>query len=257
MSTTKQKVIVITGAGSGIGQELAWQLSQAGAIVALNDWNADALATTVAPIQQQGREVLAEVYDISDRAAVTAFAQQVKDAYGRIDGLINNAGITLYSKTLLQYEPEDFQQVLDVNFFGTLHHIQLFLPHLLEQPGAFLVNVSSLFGLVGYPYQAPYVATKFAVRGITETLRQELAGHDILVSSVHPGGINTNLIRNIRHDDDRQKQRLSRAFEKAAITSPAEAARVIIRGIEKRSNRIVIGKDARWLDILARLLPRR
>jgi NAD(P)-dependent dehydrogenase (short-subunit alcohol dehydrogenase family) len=257
MMNLSNKVVVITGAGSGIGQALAWQLSEAGATVALNDWNADGLAATLAPIQAAGRPALAEVYDVSDLAAVDRFAQLVQDTYGRVDGLINNAGITVFSKVMSDFQPDEFRKIHEVNFFGVLYHTQRYLPLLREQASSFLVNVSSLFGLVGYPFQTPYVASKFAVRGLTEALRSELQDEDILISCVHPGGISTNLIRNIEHDDEVQKRKFSRSFERMAPTTPEQAARIIIRGIQQRSNRIIVGKDARRLDWIARLLPRR
>ena len=255
MKNLKNKVFVITGAGSGIGRALALRLASAGAHVALNDWNTETLHETMTLLEEQGHSPVSQAFDVSDRNAWERFAIYVHKHFGRVDGLFNNAGITAFPETIPETDPIDFARILETNLWGTIHGSQVFLPQLMEQSESLLVNISSVLGLLGYAGQGPYVTAKFAIRGFTETLRQELAGTGVQVVAVHPGPVNTNLSRNIRYHDQDLVNRLAEMFEKAAKTTPEQAADVIIAGIKKGRHRILMGDKAKFLDRLARLLP--
>lgn len=255
MKNLKNKVFVVTGAGSGIGRALALRLASTGAHLALNDWNTETLHETMNLLQEQGHHAVSQAFDVSDRIAWERFSTYVHKHYGRVDGLFNNAGITAFPETLPETDPVDFARVLEVNLWGTIHGSQVFLPQLMEQPESLLVNVSSVLGLIGYAGQGPYVTSKFAVRGFTETLRQELAGTGVQVVAAHPGPVRTNLTKNIRYDDQMLVDRLSQMFDKVVKTTSEQAADAIIAGIRKGRHRIVLGDNARFLDWLSRLLP--
>lgn len=248
--------MVITGAASGIGRELARQCAAQGAHLALNDWNAKALEAISRELVGQGVRVFHQSYDASEREEAALFLQEVLSRFGQVDILINNAGVAMLSQEARQADPKAMEEIFRVNIWSVVHHAQLFLPQ-LENSGGMLVNISSLFGLIGYAYQAPYVMTKFAVRGFTETLRQEYAGSAVTISCVHPGGVKTDLIRNIRGENGAFRDKLAKQFERVARTTPEQAAAKIIRGIRKRKLRILVGPDARLFDFLARLFPAR
>lgn len=254
MREFNERVVVITGAGSGIGRELATQLAARGAVLALNDWSEAALTETWEQLPETARGLRA-VFDVGDRTATEAFAQRVRRALGRVDVVINNAGISIRQAPVTHLDVEDFERVLGVNLWGVIYGSLAFLPHLRERPGGSLVNISSVFGLMGFPGSGPYNVSKFGVRGFTETLRVELRGTDLHVACVHPGGIKTNIVRNADIADAREKERLLRTFDRNAPTTAARAASVVIRGIERRNPRILIGRDARFIDRVTRLLP--
>ncbi|WP_116126308.1 SDR family NAD(P)-dependent oxidoreductase [Lewinella sp. IMCC34183] len=249
------KVVVITGAGSGIGRELAWQLAACGAVLALNDLKEDALDETWAELPERTRG-LRRAFDVGDREAMQHFATAVNEELGRVDVVVNNAGFSVRQQAVVHTRVEAYERTLRVNLWGVIYGSLAFLPYLRQQPGASLVNVSSVFGLFAFPGSGPYNTSKFAVRGFTETLRVEMRGH-LHVCCVHPGGIATNIHRNVEIDDPRERERFIRTFEKQAKTTAAEAARQIIAGIEKRKSRILIGRDAYWIDKVTRLLPAR
>lgn len=255
MKSFKDKVAVITGAGSGIGRALAQQLAGMGATVALNDWNAENVRETLHQVEKAGGSGWASVFDVADRDAVFKFASEVGERFGKADIAINNAGVGLPLKPLQECTMEDFDHVFRVNLWGVVHGTQAFLPELKKRPEASLVNISSVFGLSGYPQQGPYVMTKFAVRGFTETLRQELKDSPVTVSCVHPGGIKTNIVRNTEFEDANTKKELIESFNKMAPTSAGKAAAVIIGGIQQKKPRILIGSDAGFLDAVVRLFP--
>lgn len=257
MKDFRGKVAVITGAGSGMGRELAAQLSSLGAAVAICDWNADNLSDTLQIIEHQGGTAWSDVFDVSDYSAVDRFAAQVMERFGQVDLLINNAGIALEHQTIDQTSLEAFESIFGVNFWGVVYFTKAFLPELKKRTEAAVVNISSAFGLVGYAGQGPYVATKFAVRGFTETLRQELHRTRVNAISVHPGAIKTNIVRHIQTDNTAMKDKLVRRFDQVAKISSAEAARQIINGIRSRKKRVLIGKEAWIVDVLARLMPQR
>jgi butyryl-CoA dehydrogenase len=253
MKNLSGKVAVITGAGSGIGRALALQMAAAGARLALNDWNESALADTLAMLGKA--EAWGQSFDVAHRESVYAFAEEVAQRFGQVDIVVNNAGITLEQRMLERTGYEDFERIVNVNMWGMIYGSKAFLPGLRQRPEAALVNVSSIFGVVGYPNQGAYVTAKFAIRGFTETLRVELAKSPITVTCVHPGGIKTNIARNITSDNPKRVEKFAQVFEKMAITSAEEAARQILEGIQKKKKRIVIGPDARRLDWFARLFP--
>lgn len=252
------KVAVITGAGSGIGRALAIAFTQQGASVAISDWNAENVADTARMIEGNGTKVLTDPFDVSDRATFEAHAERVIAEFGRADIIINNAGVSLAAQVAtMTYE--DFEWVMDIDFWGVVHGTKAFLPHLLERGDGAIVNVSSVFGLFSMPTQSAYNAAKLAVRGFTEALQQEVEGTDILVTRVHPGGVKTNIVRHGRMRESMEPggdpDQAADDFENAVRTTPEKAAQIIIRGIAKRKSRILIGPDAVVLDVLVRALP--
>jgi len=252
------KVVVVTGAGSGIGRALAGELTQRGANVAISDWNAESVAETARMIEGRGTKVLADSFDVSDRAAFEAHAERVLDEFGRVDIVINNAGVSLAAHVAtMTYE--DMEWVVNIDFWGVVHGTKAFLPHILERGNGAIVNVSSVYGLFGVPTQSGYNSAKFAVRGFTEALQQEVAGTDIVVTRVHPGGIKTNIVRHGRIRESieagRDPEELAEQFENAVRTTPERAAEIIINGLVKRKPRVLVGPDAVMLDLLVRLFP--
>ena len=257
MKHFENKLAVITGAASGIGRELAVQLAARGADLALADIDEAGLRETAAMVD--GLDCTTHVVDVADRAAIESFAADVVRHHGRVNLLINNAGVTLVS-TAEGVDYDNFEWIMDVNFWGVVYGTKAFLPHLRRADEAHIVNVSSLFGLMSMPLQSTYNATKFAVRGFTEALKMELAGSSVGVSSVHPGGVKTAIAKNARIGDDVAfvtREKLVKNFDSKAMTTSEQAAATIIRGIEKDRRRILVGRDARWLDRVVRWLPGR
>lgn len=249
------KIVVITGAGSGIGRELALQLAP-GNRLALVDLNPHGLDATASLARTAGAsQVLTALVDVADEAQVNAFAQQVQADFGDVDVLINNAGITRFGD-FASTPLTAFRSVLDVNFWGVVHCSKAFLPALRASRGS-LVNLSSLFGLIGVAAQTHYCASKFAVRGFSEALRQELKDDGVHVACVHPGGVRTGIASNAVFDQafEAQEQLVRRLEEKTLRLAPSEAARIIIDGIARRRERILVGRDAKAIDLLQRLMP--
>lgn len=255
MKNLNKKIAVVTGAGSGIGRALALELASEGAYLALCDWNGEALEETVKLLEPSGAKVLSQMLDVSQLDAVRGFAEATMQSFGAVDIVVNNAGMTLMLNSIEKTDYADFERVLNVNFWGVLYGTREFLPHLRKRPEAALVNVASIFSTSAYPYQGPYTASKFAVRGFTEALRQELHGSSVTVSVVMPGGIRTNIVRNIESGNAAGKEKFARNFDRSAITSAESAARQIMDGIRNKKRRILIGKDARLMDALVRLFP--
>ncbi len=254
MKDFSEKVIVISGAGSGIGRELAYQFAKKGARLVLNDCNEKTLQETWENIPEVNRG-LYQVFDVSHNDAWLTFAAEVKSKLGGAHLIVNNAGLTVNQKPATQTTVEDYEKVLGVNLWGVIYGTHAFLDQFLAQPRAAIVNISSFFGLIAYPLQAPYVTSKFAVRGFTETLRIELAGTGVETYCVHPAGVKTNIIRNLDYDNDALAKKAIEQFDKLAPTSSAEAAEIIIRGIEQHRPRILIGGDAKKGDLLSRIWP--
>ncbi|NJB87226.1 butyryl-CoA dehydrogenase [Lewinella marina] len=255
MKDFQGKVVVITGAGSGIGREMALQLAGCGAVLALNDVKEAELEETWAALPDLARG-LRRTFDVGERLAVQDFANAVKDQLGRVDVVVNNAGFSVRPQPVIYSRVEDYERTLKVNLWGVIYGSLAFLPYLREQSDSSLVNVSSVFGLYAFPGTGPYNVSKFGVRGFTETLRVEM-GDRMHVCCVHPGGIATNIHRNVEIDDPAERERFIRTFDKRAHTTAAEAAQQIIRGIERRDPRVLIGRDAYWVDKITRLLPAR
>jgi NAD(P)-dependent dehydrogenase (short-subunit alcohol dehydrogenase family) len=253
-------VAVVTGAASGIGRAVAVRLAEEGiAGIAIADLDEDGLMETAARMDTFGIPVTAHVLDVSDYVAVNAFAGEVIEKHGRVTHLVNNAGVALIG-TFDQLTIEDFEWLMGINFWGVVYCTKAFLPTLLEQESAHVVNVSSVFGLIAPAEQTAYTSSKFAVRGFTESLRHELSDTNVAVSCVHPGGVRTNIVRNSRVGEGTPaewKQEGVRFFDKVAKSSPEYAAEMIIRGIKTRDPRILIGQDARAISLLSRLFPMR
>lgn len=257
MQSFSNKVVVITGAASGIGRALAQQLSADGAHLALSDVNMAGLEDTRSSLSGTGKVTL-HTLNVADRAAWQAYADSVIEDHGQVDAIINNAGVAL-SETVENMSYDDMEWIVNINFWGVVYGTKTFLPLLKARPDAAIINISSIFGIIALPTQAAYNATKFAVRGFTESLRQELADTNIMVTTVHPGGIKTNIVRNGRMKTsmagDKSLEQQAREFEKMARTTPAQAANTIINGTLKGKRRILIGADARAMDRIQRLLP--
>jgi NAD(P)-dependent dehydrogenase (short-subunit alcohol dehydrogenase family) len=250
------RTAVITGAGSGIGRALAEALARRGCPLVLADVDEAGLAETAEPLDVP---VLARRLDVSDRWAQQQLAAEVRAWLPAPLGLVvNNAGVTL-SQTVEHSSTEDVEWVMNVNFWGVVHGTQAYLPILREQDAGALVNVSSVFGIIAWPTQGAYNASKFAVRGYTEALRHELHGTGVHVACVHPGGVATNIVRSARHHVDdlgrTDPAGLQADFAKVARTSPAKAAATIIAGVQRGGHRVLVGPDARALDLLQRLAP--
>ncbi|MCY1078130.1 SDR family NAD(P)-dependent oxidoreductase [Archangium lansingense] len=258
MKTVQGKVAAITGAGSGIGRALAKLLAQRGCHIAISDVNEKGLAETAEQCGQSGVKVLTARVDVARREEVEAWAAQVARELGGVNVIINNAGVALGS-TIEDVRYEDFEWLMNINFWGVVHGTKAFLPHLKASGDGHIVNISSVFGLIGVPTQGAYNAAKFAVKGFTEALRQELEieGLPIGVTSVHPGGIKTNIARNARVTERKGwvDAQASRDFEKAFATTPERAAQDILQAILKNRRRQLIGTDAVLIDLVQRALP--
>ncbi len=250
-------VVVLTGAASGMGAELAVQLAAKGASLALVDRNEAGLQAIAARAQASGAKLTTHVLDIADQAAINALPAAVAAAHGRVSLLINNAGVALVG-TFEQASLADFEWLMNINFWGAVRLTHLFLPLLRRENGAQIVLLSSVFGIVGPPGQTAYAASKFALRGFGEALRHELDGSGIGVTLVHPGGIDTNIARAARVSEKMDPQAAQAGvalFQKMLKTKPDAAAAKIIAGIEKRQKRVLIGADAYQIDAIQRLMP--
>lgn len=258
MQSFAEKVAVVTGAGSGIGRALASELAARGCNLALADVDSNSLESTAATLRREGLHLSTHTLDVSDRESVHAFADKVLTQHGQVNLVINNAGVAV-SQTIAELRYDDFEWLMGINFWGVVHGTKAFLPHLLARGEGHIVNVSSIFGIVSMPTQGAYNASKFAVRGFTEALRQELCETAIKVSCVHPGGIRTNIARSARFyqgiDGKTDASKAAARFDKLARTSAEQAAQSIIKGIQAGRPRILIGADARFLDHIQRLMP--
>lgn len=253
MKDLNNKVAVVTGAGSGIGRALAKALAAKGCRLALSDVNEMGLAETAAACSEV--EVRTYVLDVADRDAIYAHAEDVARDFGSVNLVINNAGVAL-SASVREMTDEDFKWIMDIDFWGVAHGTRAFLPHLIESGDGHVVNISSVFGLIGVPKQSAYNAAKFAVRGFTEALRQEmkLENQPVAVSCVHPGGIRTNIANAARMGISDNAEALRKGFDKLAMTTPEKAANTIVRGVLKDESRILVGPDAWGIEALNRLL---
>jgi NAD(P)-dependent dehydrogenase (short-subunit alcohol dehydrogenase family) len=249
------KVAVITGAGSGIGRALAHELAGRGARLALSDIDEVAVADTAARCEKAGATASGYRLDVADRAAVADHAERVVREFGRVNLVVNNAGVAVMA-TVEDMSYDDLDWIVGINFWGVVHGTKAFLPHLIASGEGHLVNISSVFGFVGVPTQSAYNATKFAVRGFTEALRQEMliGRRPVGVSCVHPGGIRTNIARDARTaDDGSTPQQRAADFSKIARTTPEDAAKIILRGVQRNKPRILVGPDAYLFDAVPRL----
>jgi NAD(P)-dependent dehydrogenase (short-subunit alcohol dehydrogenase family) len=259
MKNFNGRVVAITGAASGIGRALAVDLASRGAHLGLADLDAVGLAETVGLCEGHGIKVTSAELDVADRAAVFAWADKVADEHGAVNMIVNNAGVNL-AATAAEQSIDDFEWVMDIDFWGVVHGTQAFLPHLRAADEGHVVNISSVFGLVSIPGQSAYNAAKFAVRGFTDALRMELEieGSNVSVTTIHPGGIKTNIVKSGRRDDTvraigQDPADMQDEFDKLAISSPEKAARQILKAVERNRRRALIGPDAKLFDIVSRL----
>ncbi|MBL4794673.1 MAG: SDR family NAD(P)-dependent oxidoreductase [Pseudomonadales bacterium] len=260
MKHLANKVVAITGAASGIGQALAIGLAKEGCNIAITDINETGLQDTVKKVEALGVTVTAQKLDVSDRIAMEAWAAKVVEDHGEVNVIINNAGVAL-SATIEDMKYEDFEWLMSINFWGVVYGTKAFLPHLKKAESGHIINISSVFGLIGIPTLSAYNSAKFAVRGFTEALRQELeiAGYNISCSSIHPGGIKTNIANSARltegQDLPLDKQKMGLDFDKIATTTSEQAAASIIKGLKRNKRRVLVGPDAKAFDIMQRLMP--
>jgi butyryl-CoA dehydrogenase len=258
INTMKQftdKVAVVTGAGSGIGKEVALQLAAKGAYLVISDVNKNSLRETAAAIGKSACDH--HIVDVGNSEQVFAFADKVLQKHGHIDILVNNAGFALGKITFRDIKMEDYHRIVNVNLWGVINHTKAFLESMLTRPEAHIINISSVFGIIGVKEQVPYCTTKFAVRGFTEALRMELRGTNISTTCVHPGGIDTNIVKNgVHYESQKNVNELVEKFRvKAGRTSPKEAGRQIVDAIQKKKEKLLIGIDAKAIDQLARTFP--
>ncbi len=249
------RTAVVTGASSGIGRSLAVALADLGADLALVDINGDGLAQTAAMLDKSGRRVTTHEVDVSDRAAMEALAGDVEAEHGHVDVLINNAGVSV-AGTFEEQSLDDFEWVVGINLWGVIYGCKAFVPLLRRSNEAYIVNLSSVFGLVGVPRQTSYCATKFAVRGFSEALAAELSDTPVKVLSVHPGGINTNIVKASRYRGKSidSRSRIVEMFERRGM-SPDTAAAQIVKAMKKNRERVLITREAYGIDALKRVFP--
>lgn len=258
MRTLQGKSVVITGAASGIGEALAHASAARGARLLLADIDATGLDRVVSALKAKGIECSGLVSDTGNEAAIYALAQEAQTRLGGADVLINNAGVGLMAP-IEKLRTSDAQWLMNINFWGVVHGCQAFIPQMRQRPDAVLVNISSIFAMVSIPTQGIYNASKAAVRGFSDALREELRGSGLDVLCVHPGGIKTNIANSARITDVSMvadtEQEMRDNFTKLARTTPQQAAVVILRAIESRKTRVLIGADARFMDWMFRLFP--
>ena len=257
MSYFEGMTAVITGAGSGIGRATAQALNSAGCVLELADINLKALESTRQSLTRQDLGCHTEGVDVADSAAMESWAEAVARRRGHVDIVINNAGVAL-GGTAEENTIEDMEWLMGINFWGVIYGCKFFLPLLHKAEGGHLVNISSVFGIIGVPTQSAYNAAKFAVRGYTEALRQEqeLAESGIHVCCVHPGGVTTNIARAARTNRSSvEHEEFAQRFEAMTETSPAEAAQQILQAMRRRAPRLLIGRDAKAITLISRLFP--
>jgi NAD(P)-dependent dehydrogenase (short-subunit alcohol dehydrogenase family) len=259
MKTFRGRVAAVTGAGSGIGRALARELAARGAHLALSDLNEATLAETVMLCEAAGAaaKITSQRVDVADRGAVYAWADQVVADHGRVNLIFNNAGVAL-AASIEAMSYEDFEWLMSINFWGVVHGTKAFLPHLKAAGEGHVINMSSVFGLISVPGQAAYNAAKFGVRGFTDALRMELEMSPCGVSctTVHPGGVKTNIARNARVDPSMvlgDPDAAADEFDKMARTTPESAARQILLGVTRDRRRVLVGPDAAVIDLVSRL----
>lgn len=254
MKNLSGKVVALTGAASGIGRCLAIQLAGKNCHLALADVDEEGLRGTIA-LLPAGANVSMHIVDVANRMRVYAWADEVVARHGHVDIVINNAGVASTAR-LDEISYEDFDWVFNIVFYGVLYGTKAFLPYLKQRDEGNIVNISSVNGFFPFPQNGPYNAAKHAVKGLNQTLMQELRSTNVKITSVHPGGIKTNIVRNARFSGngaDRGKKIIE--FDRVAGTSAEKAAKIIIGGLVKNRKRQLVGKDAVIIDLLVRLFP--
>lgn len=266
MSSVAGKVTVVTGAGSGIGRQLAIGLAKRGAKLAVSDVDEKGLAETADILKSAGAQPHSATLDVSDRAAVKRYAEAVADHYGVVHQIYNNAGVAGGAAPVVECDYEAYERIISINLWGVINGTKEFLPYLIESGDGHVINISSLNGLMAQAAMSGYCATKFAVRGFTESLRAEMlsAGQPVRVTIVHPGGVRTNIAtaalshaeRAGREITEQQRRRAEAYNTKLLKMSATRAADIILAGVEANRSRVLVGRDAKGVDLLVRLLPR-
>ena len=275
MKTFKDKVAVITGAGSGMGRYLAILLAKDGADIVACDVNKETLDETVEMLRKHNVSVSSHLLDVADKDAIEALPQKVVDQHGKVDLVFNNAGVST-GKHFKDMEEENWDWVMDINLHGVINSTRAFIPHLKDRPEAAIINTSSIFGMVAVPGQTVYHATKFAVRGFTESLALEMAetNENLQIHCVHPGHVGTNIVANSRMDEESYKESLEQENNSSIFTRnrpatieemaesfkeggmhPSKAAQIILNGVKKKKRRIFIGLDSKLLELSQRIFP--
>lgn len=258
MKSFSQRVAVITGAGSGMGRALAIELARQNCAVAISDVVEETLSETAAMLGEYNVKVSSTCLDIADRSAVERYAKDTYETFGKINLVFNNAGVSVID-SVEHMSHSDFEWLMNINFWGVVHGTKAFLPYLRQTDQAHIINTSSIFGILSFPSQSAYNASKFAVRGYTESLRQELSDTHIGVSCVHPGVVKTNIVNTSRYttadNESPTKDEMNETFQKMAGLTSEEAALVILNGVKKNKARILVGKDAHFLALIGRIAP--
>lgn len=258
MRQFKDKVCVITGAGSGIGAACARAMAKEGAIIIGADLRMEMLQSVADDVNEAGGRMEAHQLDVADRDAVFALAAKVEKTHGAADLVLNNAGVA-HGAPVAEMTMDNFQWVMDIDFWGVVHGTQAFLPAMIARGSGHIANVSSIFGLIGVPTQSAYNAAKFGVLGFGEALRHEVKEQGIGVSTIHPGGINTNIVRHARFQQgpemENEREEAIQRFAQFTMTQPEGAAKTIIKGIKRNKARILIGPDAHLVDWVRRIFP--
>jgi len=273
MKTFKDKVAVVTGAGSGMGRYLSVLLAKDGADVVACDVNQETLNETVEMLRKFNVSVSSHVLDVADKEAIEALPQKVIDQHGKVDLVFNNAGVST-GKHFKDMEEENWDWVMDINLHGVINSTRAFIPHMIDRPEAAIVNTTSIFGMVAVPGQTVYHATKFAVRGFTESLALEMAqtNENLQIHCVHPGHVGTNIVANSRMDEEdlqtdeeggssiftRERpttvEEMADSFREGGM-HPSKAAQIILKGVKKNKRRIFIGLDSKLLELSQRIFP--
>lgn len=253
MRTLRDRVAVVTGAGSGIGRGLALELAKQGSRLALQDVQEDRVQAVAAEARALGATVLVDAFDVSREDAMRAFAGRVADELGGAHLVVNNAGVSV-SGDFVDVTLDDWRWIVGVNLWGVIHGCHFFLPQVLARDEGHVVNISSVFGLIGVPSQSAYCATKFAVRGLSESLHIELHGTNVGLTCVHPGAIATRIVVDSRHNFDHRRERRVRRMLDAGM-KPERAAQHIVAAVLNGEPRLRVGRDAMWIDRMARILP--
>lgn len=256
MRRFKNRVAVVTGAASGIGRATAVELARRGCDLAITDINEKGLKETARLVEAQGRKATTYVVDVANKKEMEALPGKVVTDHGHVHIIVNNAGVSV-TAPFENHSLEDFEWIVGINFWGVVYGCKFFLPYLKKEDEAHIVNISSVFGIIGLPTQSSYAATKFAVRGFSESLRSELAPYNIGVTSIHPGAINTNIVKSSRMVDAQEsglKEKAVKFFEKRGMP-PEDAAKEIVKGIEQNSQRVLITRESQMIDFFKRIAP--